>query len=295
MRFDRLATLYIAQPLRLGSRPDAVPVLMYHSVSDDPQLELHPYYRTTVSPRVFAEQMAFLHREGYETRSPGELAASLLKGPAMHGKQVVITFDDGFLDFERHAASVLRQYGFTATVYLPTEFIGDTRRQFKDRDCLTWTEVRELHEAGFTFGSHTATHPQLYDLDWSSIEHEVESSKQTLECELGSAISSFAYPFAFPEADADFKRRFREVLREAGYQSGVCTTIGRVCPDADPLLFRRLPVNSEDDVELFAAKLNGAYDWLRVPQYWAKWAKNWTAKPGNSGAKPAVYSTPKAE
>jgi peptidoglycan/xylan/chitin deacetylase (PgdA/CDA1 family) len=277
MRLDRLATLYVAQPLHLGKR-NALPVLMYHGVADDPQAGVHPYFRTTVSPRVFAEQMAYLHREGYVTQNPGELIAHLGNGAVSSGKTVVITFDDGFLDFQQQAAPVLKQYGFCATVYLPTSFIGDSRLRFKEQDCLTWSEVRELHNQGFHFGSHTVSHPQLHDLDWPMIEEELTDSKRTIEQKIGSAADSFAYPFAFPEADSEFKRRLRDTLKTAGYSNGVCTNIGRAEKGTDPFFLSRLPVNSNDDPQLFAAKLEGSYDWLAVPQYWAKLAKKWSGK-----------------
>ena len=280
MRLDRLATLYLAQPLGAGRR-SAVPILMYHSVTEDRQPGIHPYYRTTVSPQVFAEQMAYLHREGYRTRSPGELVEALGSGACLEaaaGKAVVITFDDGFLDFHRHAAPVMQQFGFRATVYLPTSFIGDSRLRFKGQDCLTWSEVRELQQAGFDFGSHTVTHPQLHDLSWPAIENELKQSKSTIEQKIGRTSNSFAYPFAFPESDREFKRRLRATLAEAGYESGVCTSIGRAEKGSDALFLKRLPVNSDDDPGLFAAKLKGAYDWMAGPQYWVKWAKQIRAK-----------------
>ena len=279
MRLDRLATLYLAQPLYKARRQTAVPILMYHSVADDPQTGVHPYFRTTVSPQVFAEQMAYLRREGYVTRSPSELAEHLGNGLAWgSGKQVVITFDDGFLDFYQHAAPILTQYGFTATVYLPTSFIGEAHLRFKNQECLTWGEVQELQREGFHFGSHTVTHPQLHTLDWLAIEHEVGASKDAIEQKLGRAVKSFAYPFAFPETDAEFKRRLRQTLNQAGYSHGVCTSIGRAKKGSDVFFLKRLPVNGNDDPQLFAAKLSGAYDWLAWPQYGAKWAKKWMAR-----------------
>lgn len=273
MRLDRLATLYLAQPLHLRGRRNAVPVLMYHSVSDDPQEGMHPYFRTTVSPRVFAEQMAYLHDEGYLTRSPDELAECLGNGTSRPERLVIITFDDGFQDFHSQAAPVLKQYGFTATVYLPTAFIGDARQQFKSQPCLTWAEVRELQAEDFCFGSHTVTHPQLHGLGRSLIEHELKVSKATIEDKTGKPVSSFAYPYAFPENDSTFKNLFRECLREAGYTSGVCTSIGRAATGSDLFFLRRLPVNSQDDTRLFHAKLEGAYDWIGLPQYLVKAAK----------------------
>jgi hypothetical protein len=119
------------------------------------------------------------------------------------------------------------------------------------------------------------THPQLYDCDANSIKHEIAGSKQTIEQELGCAVQSFSYPYAFPETDASFKRRLREELRKAGYENGVCTVVGRPGPASDPFFLKRLPVNSDDDPQLFMAKLAGSYDWLGKPQYLVKMAKKW--------------------
>jgi len=98
-------------------------------------------------------------------------------------------------------------------------------------------------------------------------------SKQRIEGDLGNTVESFAYPFAFPENDTNFKGRLRESLRPPGYTSGVCTSIGRVDGNADRFFMERLPVNSCDDPCLFEAKLAGAYDWVSKPQLWVKTAK----------------------
>src|SRR6185369_12183946 len=105
--------------------------------------------------------------------------------------------DDGFRNFHTEAFPVLQKHQFTATVFLPTGFIGDAadvpsgqsrvedngpaenaeaegvlvaplpgsqaspgrgRRSFKGTECLTWEEVRELRNSGIRFGSHTVTH-----------------------------------------------------------------------------------------------------------------------------------------
>ncbi len=48
----------------------------------------------------------------------------------------------------------------------------------------------------------------------------------------------------------------------AGYETNVTTQLGRHRPGDDALQIKRLPVNQDDDLPLFAAKLVGAYDWL---------------------------------
>ena len=274
LRIDRLATLYVADPLRRCSLTSqaSIPILMYHSIADEAEAGVHPYYRTATTAMVFASQMENLHQSGFSVIDPNE-AVRRFREPGAAKKSVVITFDDGFRNFYTTAFPILNHYGFTATVYLPTAYIGQTRLSFKGKECLTWSEVRELQKHGISFGSHTVTHPQLHDCDAHAVRKEVGDSKQTIEQELGCAVQSFAYPYAFPETDGGFKGRLREELRQAGYENGVCTTVGRPGPDSDPFFLKRLPVNSDDDSRLFRAKLAGSYDWLAKPQYLVKMAK----------------------
>ena len=125
---------------------------------------------------------------------------------------------------------------------------------------------RELSSHGITFGSHTVNHTRLYALRWPEIRDELAQSKAVLEQEVQMSTRCFAYPYAFPQEDSDFVRRLRHELAELNYAVAVTTMIGRATVADDPLCTRRVPVNDCDDEGLFAAKLNGAYDWLAVLQ-----------------------------
>jgi peptidoglycan/xylan/chitin deacetylase (PgdA/CDA1 family) len=186
---------------------------------------------------------------------------------------VVITFDDGYRDFYHQAFPILNQFGFSATVFLPTAYIAENPASFKGTNCLTWTEVRQLSKHGILFGSHTVTHPQLWELSRAAVNQELANSKKTIEEKLGCAVESFAYPYAFPQADTDFTRMLRDSLRQAGYENGVCTIVGRANRKSEPFFLERLPVNCCDDAALFAAKLTGAYDWISGFQYVSKMVK----------------------
>ena len=275
LRLDRLATLYVASPLlRLVSEQRlSIPILMYHSIAEKDESRVHAYYRTTTSPLAFAAQMEYLYRNGYQSSSLAE-AIALLKGDIRSvAKRVVITFDDGYRNFYQTAFPVLNRFGLTATVFLPTAYIGETTLKFNGQDCMTWAEVRELQRYGILFGSHTVTHPQLRTLGKDAIEKEVANSKSTIEEKTGCAVDSFAYPDAFPQAEIEFKKMLREALRRAGYRTGVCTTVGRAGCGTDPYFMERIPVNSCDDMALFQAKLSGAYDWISRFQSAVKMAK----------------------
>jgi peptidoglycan/xylan/chitin deacetylase (PgdA/CDA1 family) len=272
-RWDRLVTLYLFGPLAntgwLSSQLH-IPILMYHSISDDPEPGVSAYYKTNTSPARFASHMRDLAERGYKTLQLDEALAMLAEGPEktyrLRGNYVVVTFDDGFRDVYTHAFPVLQKHGFRATVFLPTAFIKETRGSFKGKQCLTWNEVRELHRCGIDFGSHTVNHPKLVDLPWQVVQREVHDSKDQLEQQLGSPVTTFAYPYAFPQADREFAARFKVLLEEARYQCCVTTEIGRAQRGGSPYRMKRLPVNSDDDNALFQAKLTGSYDWLALPQ-----------------------------
>jgi hypothetical protein len=273
-RLDRLVSIHLRPSMRRRQRSVRIPILMYHSISGYQDTEVHPYYRTGTSLTTFAQQMAYLYNNGYSAIGLNEVSQRL-QCDNLPARCVAITFDDGFSDFYGHAFPVLAEYRFTATVFLPTAYIAKTRRSFNDKPCLTWTEVRELRDMGIAFGSHTHTHPQLHALPAHALERELTTSKKMIEQELGTAVDSFAYPFAFPETDSNFKARLSHLLEGAGYTSGVCTTIGRTDRGRSSLFMKRLPVNSCDDSLLFEAKLIGAYDWIETPQRWVKMAKAW--------------------
>ena len=276
VRPDRLITLSLVQPLRhaISSQPEwKLPILMYHSISVDPEPGVPSYSRINTSPAVFRQQIKHLVQQGYCPIDLSRRVEILHEGESRVRKYVIITFDDGFMDFQTEAFPILQEYGVTATVFLPTAYIQNTRASFKGKECLTWTEVHELRRTGICFGSHTVNHPRLAELSWGEVEREIRDSKTKLEQQLGEPVSAFAHPFAFPQADRQYFQKLRTLLIEAGYSCCVTTEIGRVKPGGDPLRCRRLPINSLDDPELFQGKLEGSYDWMAMPQATSKRVK----------------------
>lgn len=237
---------------------------MYHSISDKIKRGVHPYYETSTSPHVFAEHMKFLYENNYKVLNLCDVE-NYLKND-INQKTVVITFDDGFRDFYTDAFPILKTYDFSATVFLATAFIGEERKKFLGKECLSWGEVKELSEYGVEFGSHSLTHPKIYDLSWAEVHKELKESKTQIEEKLQKSITSFSYPYAYPQEDRKFVNLFILELLNNGYHECVTTIIGRVGLDSLMLRMKRLPVNMFDDKKLFKAKLQGAYDWLEVFQ-----------------------------
>lgn len=290
-RLDRVLSLWVNRSMSSAGqreRSTGLPILMYHSISEDPELGIHPYYRVATTPARFADQMRWMAEANLRGISLEDaLQLQLRKDPEIH-RCVVLTFDDGFEDFYTEAWPILARHGFTATMYLPTSFIADQRKTFRGKTCLLWSEVREMRARGIRFGSHTVSHPKLYDISFEMIATELKESKAQMEHQLGEKINSFAYPFAFPQEDLNFVTTFAGLLRRFEYQSCVTTIIGCALPEDDLLQLKRLPANSCDDRLLFTAKLNGAYDWLGAFQRASRQLRFW-AKPGK--ARRAVVSS----
>jgi peptidoglycan/xylan/chitin deacetylase (PgdA/CDA1 family) len=268
MRLDRTASVAVAAPLLnsgLLQRACGIPILMYHSVSWE-QESVRPYFRLTVSPRRFREQMKSLRERGFSVIALSEAVRRIQSAEPIPPRTVVITFDDGFRDFATAAWPILEEYRYTATVFLPTGFIRDKRASFLGRECLTWSEVRTLHANGITFGTHTVDHPKLHDMSWEEIHGQLSNSRQHLQNQLPTVVRAFAYPFAFPQEDRPFAHRFRLELERLGYESAVTTIVGRARQGDEVLQLPRLPVNEGDDELLLVSKLEGAYDWVGTVQ-----------------------------
>ena len=106
----------------------------------------------------------------------------------------------------------------------------------------------------------------------------MRSSKESIEHRLNERVLSFAYPYAYPEADKRFVSKFTSLLKESAYECCVSTRIGCARIQDDAFSLKRLPINTCDDLPLFRAKLQGAYNWLNIPQSLVKGCQEWIRK-----------------
>jgi peptidoglycan/xylan/chitin deacetylase (PgdA/CDA1 family) len=122
---------------------------------------------------------------------------------------VAITFDDGYRNVLESAAPILRDHGFTATVYVVTgrEADGPWRPEWP---LLTWAEVESLTLAGYELGAHTVTHPPLAHISPREAEREMVQSQQEILRRTGQPARSLAYPYGdrSPALEAIARRHF---------------------------------------------------------------------------------------
>jgi len=244
-----------------------VPILMYHSISRyaTPKFKLF-----TVSPELFAEHMAYLYQHAYTPMTVTQFVKARAHGASVSSglpeRPVVLTFDDGFGDFFTEALPVLKQYDFTATLYVLTAFINDTSRWLEregeaTRPMLTWDQLTEISKRGIEIGAHSHSHRQLDTLLPAMAIEEIVQCKRHLEDHLGREVSTFAYPFGYHSATV------RRQVREAGFISACAVKDEMSSATTDPLALVRLTVSVDTTVDTFAALLSGVSSAVATEMY----------------------------
>ncbi len=223
-------------------------ILTYHSVGQRD-------HEMNVAPKAFRRQMAWLAEN--TTVIPLSDAARGVPG-------VAITFDDGYADNLHNAAPVLREFHLPATIFMVAGMPGGLLphdRHSPEARLLTWEELRGLRDMGFAVGAHGMTHRRLAGLDESAQRFEIFESKHTLERELDTGVTAFAYPYG---SALDYDCVSVRLAQEAGYG---CAASNRYGPNAGPpeaFALRRVWVDRTDTDALFQAKVAGRLDVLRL-------------------------------
>jgi peptidoglycan/xylan/chitin deacetylase (PgdA/CDA1 family) len=236
------------------------PILVYHHITEDISPKEPSGCRMAAAQ--FEREMKYLYRKGFRCLNLLDSIQSSGQESHKENKVFVLTFDDGYEDFYINAYPILKDLGFTATIFLVTNSIGGVSNwEDGEPSCmLSWDQIRYLQMEGITFGSHTHTHPHLPCLSNESIQYEFMESKRRLENELGQEAPLLAYPCG--EADEGIQNIARQVgyLAAFGMRTGCCNRYN---------IWRR-PCRSEDHLMLFKFKLTREYADLTLMRRWVR-------------------------
>ena len=184
----------------------------------------------SVPPTEFEAQMKYLWEHDYHTISPDELYDSLAGNTELPDNPVLITFDDGYEDNYLYAYPILQKYGFKATVFIITDFVGVQPHY------VNWQQVREMDDYGFNIESHTVSHRSMTDLSDEELKAELTGSKQKLEAELGHAVNFIAYP------TGTYNLHIAQLVKEAGYKAAFTIQYGNVDKGSNVYALERVPI-----------------------------------------------------
>ena len=241
-----------------------VRILMYHRVNVSGE-----YDQLTVSPERFEQHMLWLAQH-YEVISLAQMQSQRHQPTMGKRPQVVLTFDDGYLDNLIYAIPILIQYKLPATIFVTTNFCQQTHQHPRypastTRLHLNWLEVRQLQKSPLiTIGSHTCSHPNLPHLSSAQSWHEINQSRQLLAQQLGKAPDFFCYPSGY------LSQRELDNVKKAGYLGAVTVAGGLNHNKTPAFALKRTEITEKDDIQDLKRKLDGAFD---LPHQWLHWRR----------------------
>jgi len=192
------------------------PIITFHSVDDSGSV-------ISLPPSHFARIVDELAEAGWHGCTISE-ALGAWQGDSPPKRLVALCFDDGYLNLRHQALPVLRQAGFTATVFVvagrcDNRWAGQPS-SIPTLPLLGWPDLEELQGAGWEIGSHGLEHLTLPALDTQRAARELEGAKECgTRLDFASA-SDLAAPFELPRIDAYYLRGFSAA-------KAIDTTIGR--------------------------------------------------------------------
>jgi peptidoglycan/xylan/chitin deacetylase (PgdA/CDA1 family) len=234
------------------ARPQPVPILNYHAVGDHVSRRIRTYSFPT---SVFARQLDHLCEQGYRALTVSQFADAAYRGLGdVPSRPVVITFDDGFLNFYDEALPLLEQRGLVATLYVITGFVERSsmrRAGWAEDGMMSYPQLEEVVQRGVEVGGHSHTHAELDLLPLPAARDEISSCKALLEDRLRLPIRSFAYPYGYSTPAV------RRAVAQAGYTSACGVKHAMSCTADDPLWLARLSLTRGLSHEQFARWVRG--------------------------------------
>lgn len=202
-----------------------VRILMYHGFAPALTPEFH---RLTIAPSLFDEHVAALREAGFRLIAVRDVPEAL-RTTTREDRLAVISIDDG-LDCGLVAGSILAKHGAPATFFIPTAFVGGKAQWLEglesERPMMDWRDLVDLAKTGMEIGSHGHGHIAA-DLNRASlVRADAQQSREALEEHLGTAITSYAYPFGYQ------RRKARQAIAAAGFECA-CAIVGLSASAAD--------------------------------------------------------------
>ena len=220
-----------------------IPILCYHqfTAGDTTRQQLE------VSEVAFREQMTYLRDNDYQVIPLAHVVDILDGKRPMPPRAVVITVDDGYRSFYDYAWPILEEFGYPATHFIYTDFIGGSK-------ALTWEEIEEIAASGLVdFQSHGKSHTRLSRLPGEAsreayrerLQEELDASGNVFDKRLGAAPVMLSYPYG------DSSDMAVELLAEADYQLAATVTRGDNTVYADRYLLHRTMIYDHHDLADF--------------------------------------------
>jgi peptidoglycan/xylan/chitin deacetylase (PgdA/CDA1 family) len=248
--YNGTATLTPGQALAIPKRPwnlsgvtstgyQLVPILTYHDLAPAAK------GRMVMGAKGFEEQMRYLKANGYRVITLKEYVEFASLQRQLPQKSVLITFDDGYRSFLRYGYPVLKELGFSATLFIYTDYVAAGGNAF------TWPELKKLSDEGFFIQAHSKSHGDMVRARGvGAAEAELVQPRTLFQKYLGYAPDIVAYPYGRQD-DAVVRR-----TKERGYVAAFTVRRQGSQSFVDPYRIHRIQIYPEMSMADFAKSLS---------------------------------------
>ena len=225
-----------------------LPILMYHKVSATESMGL------TIAAERLEAQFQFLSENNYRSYHFSELA-DLRKLPKK--KNIVITFDDGYVSQLEFAIPLLQKYNLKATFFIPLKYVGGSDDWNENTAPIMDAEtLRSLHPMTVELAYHSYEHKKYHHLSPKEVEVDTLNAFEAASESALPLGPYLAYPFGkFPRKDPE-KAQFFQQLEKHQFKYGL--RIGNRLnnfPFPDPFEVQRIDVKGQWKLKKFKRKI----------------------------------------
>jgi peptidoglycan/xylan/chitin deacetylase (PgdA/CDA1 family) len=221
---------------------------MYHHVGPLPDKPDLIRLGLTVLPDKFEAQLKFLKEHGYTAIDFYQMQYALTLDWPLPPKPIIFTFDDAYADNYQFALPLMQKYGFTGTIFVPTQFVDEGRA-----DYMNWDELMAMRDDGWRLEPHTKDHAEVDNRPRDFLVYQIYGSMETLQYHLGYQPRFFAYP------GGKYDEKAIGILKEIGFWGAVTTGAGQYHRLANAYTWGRVRVSGNEVLADLANRLGEKY------------------------------------
>ena len=219
-----------------------LPILSLHHIGTPPASLSADAKTWYLSEQKFEELLKAISEWNLTPLTAHQVVQSLQSG-YLTDRAILLTFDDGAIDFYTHAFPLLKKYNIHSTVFLQSHV--------RSKAWLSDEHIQELANSNLIeFGSHTKYNQYLTRVSEEVAKSELKESKQKIESIIGNdyIVSSLAYPFGL------YNNKVKEWANEAGYDIAFTIDGGAIQLRDDPFAFTRIIITNTTNIEKLLAQ-----------------------------------------
>ena len=225
-----------------GPEQEQIRAFIYHHFGMEDQ-----YPSTSVSVDQFKDHLDYLDTHDYTVLTLGQALDRLYSEKGVFQKTAVISIDDGYGSVWENAMPLLEKYGYPATIFIATAYVGGD-------NYLSWDQIQQLQKKGFEIGNHSHGHAYFLNKPKEEIadafEADLKKSHAQFRRHLGHVPELYAYPAG------EYCPEMADVLKKYDYRAGAAQKSGVIHRSGDRFALPRFPMNvNYAEMESFEEKI----------------------------------------